>query len=363
MTKFYTLEIEDIIKETIDCVSIGLKIPEEWKNTFKYIQGQYITLKLNLDGKEYRRSYSICTSPVTEQKFRIAVKKVKNGKISPWLNETLKKGDKVEVMPPMGNFHIPLDPKVSRSFVCYAGGSGITPMMSIIKTILHAEQGSGITLFYANQDERSIIFKKELEEIKSRYPGRLEIYHILNTGITVEDPLFKGIMTQEKVSALIEKFINDLGKARHHFICGPGPMMLNVTEALQLAGVPKENVHLEYFAAPADTSEMIQQPIPPTPGNGTFKSKVTIICDGESKELELGADDTILEAALAANIDAPYACQGGSCCTCRARLMEGKVEMKVNYALLDSEVKDGYILTCQSRPLTPIVIVDYDKGR
>ena len=361
MSKFYKLKVIDVVRETADSVSVAFQIPDEFKNIFKYTQGQYITLKLNLKGEEIRRSYSICSSLVEDRELRIAIKMVRNGRGgSIYLNENIKVGDSMEMMPPMGNFYTDLNSSNRKKYILFAGGSGITPMLSILKTTLFVEPQSNIVLFYGNLNESAIIFKKQLENLVEKYSQRLKIYHILDQPCIGHDDTFNGIMSVDKTKMLMGKFVN-LASSNEYFICGPGGMMTNVVAALQDLKIDKSKVHVEYFVAPVDTSQIVEQRN--TPDNLTFTSKVTIICDGDRTELELGADDTILEAALGANIDAPYACQGGSCCTCRAKLIEGKVEMKVNYALLDSEVDQGYILTCQSRPLTPTVIVDYDKGR
>jgi ring-1,2-phenylacetyl-CoA epoxidase subunit PaaE len=362
MAKFFDAKISDIRRETADCVSVAIELPAEAKDIFKYTQGQYITFKVNVNGEELRRSYSICTSPVTDSEIRVAVKKVEGGRVSTFFNEKLKVGDVLPVMPPMGNFHTPLKSENKKHYVLFAGGSGITPMLSILKTTLDAEIQSKVTLFYGNQDEDAIIFKAELDRLESKFEGRLKVYHILNEPKKEEnkkDHLFVGIMMPEKNKDLMDKFIN-INDDIEVFICGPAGMMAAVEETCHLLNVDKKRVHLEYFSAPADTSETVE--VAEGAKDATFESKVKIISDGEEYELTLGADDTILDAALDANIDAPYACRGGSCCTCRAKLLEGKVVMKVNYALLDWEVEDGYILTCQSIPVTPHVVVDYDQG-
>jgi ring-1,2-phenylacetyl-CoA epoxidase subunit PaaE len=363
MAKFYKLKVVDVVRETPDCVSVSFDVPNEIKSQYNYIQGQYLTIKSNLNGEELRRSYSICSSPITEKELRVAVKKVKDGRFSTFINDRLKPGDELEVMTPMGNFHSSINAASKKNYVLFAGGSGITPMLSIIKTVLHAEPGSRVTLFYGNNDEASIIFKRQLDQLETQYQERLKIYHIIlnrQGGDQKVDEVLNGIMTIEKNKVLIEKFV-DLKHQNEYFICGPSIMMANVVEALNYFKVPQESIHIEYFSAPVDTSAIVENSGKEIKNNGSFESTVTIICDGDEKTMKLNAEDTILEAALKANMDAPYACQGGSCCTCRAKLLEGKVEMKTNYALSNSEVKEGYILTCQSRPLTPVVIVSYDQ--
>jgi ring-1,2-phenylacetyl-CoA epoxidase subunit PaaE len=362
MAKFFRLKIAEVTRETAESVSVLFEVPEDIKDNFKFVQGQYVTLKLNVNGEELRRSYSICSSPVLNEGLRVAVKKVQGGRVSGYINDKLKAGEEMEVMVPMGNFFTKMDPVHKKKYVLFAGGSGITPMISILKTVLVKEPMSSVLMFYGNQNEDAIIFKSQLDELEKKYAGKLKIYHVLNEPQKEEnkiDVLFTGIMLPEKVTALVQKYV-DLKDDNEFFICGPSPMMANVVESLKLLNAPEQKVHVEYFSAPPDTSESvgIEQPM----GNSTFSSEVTIVCDGDETTLTLGADEVILDAALAANIDAPYACRGGSCCTCRAKVIEGKVIMKVNYALLESEVEQGYILTCQSMPITPTVVVDYDQG-
>jgi len=355
MSRFHSLTIKEVTQETADCVSIAFQIPANLSNDFKYLQGQYITFKLNVEGQEIRRSYSVCSSPLTDADLRVAVKKVKNGKGSTFLNEHIKAGDVLEVMTPMGNFYTPMNAANKKEYILFAGGSGITPMLSIIKSVLKAEPLSTIQLFYGNENEASIIFKQQLASLEQEAAGKLKVHHILNQAESAHDPIYKGIMTTEKVAALMSNFVK-VNSNTEIFICGPTPMMQNVEQTLQNLNVPKVQVHLEYFTAPVDAAA-VAEPI------GAKKASLTIILDGDEVVTDLLPDETILEAALRINLDAPYACQGGSCCTCRALLVEGKVEMKVNYALLDAEVKQGFILTCQSHALTDTIVVDYDKGK
>lgn len=356
MSKFHSLKVVDVKQETSDAVSIAFEVPENLKSDYKYTQGQYLTLKLNVNGEEIRRSYSICSTH-TEKELRVAIKRVKGGKGSNFIGDKIKVGDSVEVMIPMGNFYTVLNPSNKKNYVLFAGGSGITPMMSIIKTVLAVESQSTIVLFYGNQNEVSTIFKKQLDDLASKNTDRLKVYYIFNEGHETADELLKGMMTIEKSDALIENFV-DLKFDNEFFVCGPLVMMDNVKKALEDRKVDKNRVHIEYFTTP------VELPKPADSGKAGYISSVaTIILDGDERTIEIPAGETILQAALDASMDAPYACRGGSCCTCRAKLIEGKVTMDVNYALLDSEVAEGYILTCQSHPITPTVIVDYDKGR
>jgi ring-1,2-phenylacetyl-CoA epoxidase subunit PaaE len=360
MAKFYKLRVADVTRETADCVSIAFEIPENAKDDYKYIQGQYLTLKLDINGEDVRRSYSICTSPVADSELRVAVKKVKDGKGSTYINNSVKVGDYIEVMTPMGNFYTELNPSQRKQYVLFAGGSGITPMLSIIKTVLRVEPGSSLVLFYGNQDEDSTIFGKQLDELEQSNKDRLKVYYIFNQPRTQVSDLHRGLMTKEKVRSLMESYVGQ-GQNNEFFICGPTPMMDNVKTALADLNVGKDTVHIEYFTPPIEESRLKE--INSSDKPQYVRSEVTVICDGDERTFMLEPDQNILDAALAANIDAPYACKGGSCCTCRALLEEGKVEMAVNFALLESEVEEGYILTCQSHALTPKLVVNYDKAR
>lgn len=355
MSRFHSLTVKEVTRETADCVSISFQIPAHLSSDFKYFQGQYITFKLNVNGQEIRRSYSVCSSPLTDADLRVAVKKVKDGRGSIFLNEHVKPGDVLELMPPMGNFYTEMNASNNKEYILFAGGSGITPMLSIIKTVLKAEPNSKIQLFYGNENEASIIFKQQLNALEQESNGKLKVHHVLNQADANTPEIYKGIMTQDKVLSLLKSFVQ-ITSNTEIFICGPTPMMQNVEQTLISLNVPKPQVHLEYFTAPVDVNAT-------EPVVGAKKASLTIILDGDEVVTELLPDESILEAALRINLDAPYACQGGSCCTCRALLTEGKVDMKVNYALLDAEVKQGFILTCQSYALTDNVVVDYDKGR
>ncbi|TND07832.1 MAG: ring-1,2-phenylacetyl-CoA epoxidase subunit PaaE [Bacteroidetes bacterium] len=356
MAKFHPLKIAEITRETADCVSVVFDVPVALQNDYKYIQGQYLTLKLMIGGEEIRRSYSVCSSPTADKELRVAIKKVKDGRGSSYMNDLAKAGDTIEVMTPMGNFHSPLDPANKKHYVLFAGGSGITPMMSIIKTVLKDEPGSSITLIYGNRDEASVIFKKQIDALVSAHASRLRVHHVLESGAS--DALHSGLLTAEKSKELISSHI-DLEGNNEYFICGPGPMMENVKQALTGLGADQKRIHIEYFtavisetAAPAENK---------TAGEN-ITSKVTVIMDGEKTTFELATDGpAVLDMALDAGLDVPFACKGAVCCTCRAKVLEGKMIMDNNFALTDDEVEQGYVLTCQSHPVTPTVVVDYDQ--
>jgi ring-1,2-phenylacetyl-CoA epoxidase subunit PaaE len=354
MSKFNSLQVVDVVRETADAVSVAFKVPESLQKEYTFKQGQYLTLKFKIDGEELRRSYSICSS-YYENELRVAIKKVKDGRVSTHIFNNLKAGDAVEVMTPMGNFYTEMNAGNKKTYVLFAGGSGITPMFSIMKTVLKDEPQSRIILFYGNNDESSIIFKKQIEELGVKNADRLNIIHVLNAAPAHHPDLLKGMMTKEKNMELIKNYV-DTAVPAEYFICGPGVMMDNVVAALKELKIDESKVHIEYFSSPV-SAETVKPSADVTKG-----ATATIIIDGDEHVIELQDNEAILEAALRVGLDAPYACQGGSCCTCRALLQEGKVEMAVNYALSASEVKQGFILTCQSRPTTPTVVVNYDKG-
>ncbi len=353
--KFHSLKVVDVKPETNDCVSVGFEIPDNLKNEFSYIQGQYLTLRFKINGEELRRSYSICTTP-KDAALRIAVKKVKDGRVSTYINEKLKSGDVVETMVPVGNFFTELHQYNKKVYNLFAAGSGITPIISILKTILLIESQALVNLFYGNTNEDTVIFKNELDELKSNFDNRLHLFHVFSKPKNGVDPLYSGRLTKEKTILLTEKNI-DLNLNNEFFVCGPNEMMLSVKEALEALKIPKNKIHLEFFGTPPDVVKDASSQSLAVP------AELTIICDGEERVVFIEPHQSVLEAALDANLDAPFACRAGSCCTCRAKVVEGKVIMDVNYALLDSEVEEGYILTCQSHAITPTLTVDYDNGK
>ncbi len=355
MSRFHSLKVVDVNRETADAVSVAFEVPADIKQGFTYKQGQYLTLKFTINDEELRRSYSICSSPLDENELRVAVKKVKDGRVSGYINDNLKVGDVVEVMNPMGNFYSEMNPSNKKNYILFGGGSGITPLFSILKTVLKSEPDSKVTLFYGNNDELSVIFNKQIELLALSNADRLNVVHVLNTPPVGHPELLKGMMTKEKNIELVKNYV-DLNADNVYFICGPGPMMESVVAALNELKINESQIHVEYFSAPVNAEE-----VKPS-ADAASGASATIIIDGDSHAVVLGENETILEAALRIGLDAPYACQGGSCCTCRALLQDGKVQMAVNYALSASEVKQGFILTCQSRPTTASIVVNYDKG-
>lgn len=356
MARFHTLKIKDIRRETSDAVSIAFDIPLAIQHEYQFKQGQYITIKLIVNGEEIRRSYSICTSPYSEKELRVAVKEVKDGRASTLMNRSWKVGDTVEVMTPMGNFYSVLSGNNKKQYVLFAGGSGITPMMSILKSVLYIEKQSTITLVYANRDEDSVIFKSELEKLVADHSERLKLVNVYDNPKTQVSDLQKGLLSVDRVKAILENYggVN----ADEYFICGPGPMMENIKHALEGLKIANEKIHIEYFSAVVDA---VNRAASNEPTGAPINSDVTVIQYGIETQLKLNTSGlTILDAAIDAGVDAPFSCKGAVCCTCRAKVIEGKVKMDANFALTDAEVEEGFVLTCQAHPLTEKVVIDFD---
>lgn len=358
MPSFHPLTIKDIRRETDQCVSISFDIPAQLKDEFAYKQGQYLTLRLDINGEQLRRSYSLCSSPAVDADPRIAVKAIENGRASNYLNNGIKPGDTLEVMRPMGNFYVDMPATEQMHVVAFAAGSGITPIMSLMKTALNANANNKFTLFYGNRDQQQIIFKDELDKLQSTFGNRLQIHHILSRETTA-DPLFTGRISAEKCSDLMAHF-EDTQSADHYFLCGPFDMINAIRASLKQKGIADEKVHFELFTTEAPDEDKKQAVAEENGLEMVASSQVTVVLDGEETVVTVTNRDNILDAVLDAGLDAPYACTGGSCCTCRAKVLKGKAIMDVNYALTEKEVAAGYILTCQSHPTTSEMVVDYD---
>ncbi|KWV59603.1 phenylacetic acid degradation protein [Rhizobium altiplani] len=358
MARFHSLQVTDVKRETRDAVVVTLAPLDEDRGAFDFTQGQYLTFRRQFDGEELRRSYSICAGR-DEGILRVGIKRVDGGCFSTWANEELKIGDTMEAMPPMGAFFTAIEPEISKSYIGFAAGSGITPVLSIIKTTLAREPHSRFTLVYANRQISSIMFREELDDLKNSYLGRLSILHVLESEAQDID-LFTGRIDTEKCAALFRHWI-DLKSVDTAFICGPEPMMLTIAAALRDHGMREEQIKFELFASSQ-------------PGRARRKSEsaaladrdaaceATVTLDGATRVFKMPKQgQTLLEAALENNMDAPYACKAGVCSTCRARVIEGETEMEVNHALEDYEVRQGYVLTCQCYPLSDRVVVSYDQ--
>jgi ring-1,2-phenylacetyl-CoA epoxidase subunit PaaE len=357
MAKFHSLKVSDVKRETPEAVSVAFEVPVQLAADYQYKQGQYLTLKLKVNGEEIRRSYSVCTSPFAEKELRIAIKEVAGGKASTFINRQLKVGDVLEVMTPMGNFHSPLSGSNKKNYVLFAGGSGITPMMSILKSVLYIEKQSTITLIYANKNEDSTIFKKEIEKIAADNKDRVKVVFVYENPSQPIAELYKGVLTKEKTKAIIENHV-DLNLNNEFFICGPAPMMENIKQVLEQLKIEKEKVHIEYFTS---VIEAVANAEKASSGGASGTCEVTIMQYGNPTVFNLETNGhSILDAAIENGVDAPFSCKGAVCCTCRAKVLEGKVSMDANFALTDSEVAEGYVLTCQAHPLTPKVVLDYD---
>lgn len=356
----HKIKVADVRRESPDCVSVSLDIPNELRDTFEYKAGQYISLKADIEGEEVRRSYSLCSSPL-DNEWRVAIKKVYKGKFSTYANEQLKKGDVLEAFPPDGNFTITMDPTHKKHYVAFAAGSGITPILSLIKTVLYSEPMSSFTLFYGNRNAKSIIFKEELEGLKNKFLTRFKLFHVLSRQPS-DSPLFDGRIDADKCERLYNLILSNQDPDEF-FICGPSAMIFDLKEKLEGFGFDKKQIHFELFSSPEDHKKDLshRKNVKESKAAGS-KSKVSIKLDGKVIEFELDQDgQNILDAGIAHGADLPYSCKGGVCSTCKARLEKGDVEMEVNYALEDDEVERGYILTCQSHPRSEEVFVDYDQ--
>lgn len=355
-TKFYPLQVEKINPETNDAVSVSFDVPDDLKEIFNYKQGQYLTLKTNIDGKEVRRSYSLCSSPL-DNHWRVAIKKVPGGLFSTYASEVLKPGDTIEVMPPNGRFYKELDATHAKNYMAFAAGSGITPILSIIETTLRTEPKSSFTLVYGNRNRNNIIFKEELEALKNRFIERFRLYHILSREKT-DAPLNHGRIDGEKCAYVFNKLV-DVKSIDEYFLCGPEEMIFGVKDYLEAQQIDRSKIHFELFTTNKKNSAFTTLKTGHT-DNGLM-SKITVKLDGIEQSFNLAYDgESILDAALHEGADLPFACKGGVCCTCKARLTKGEVIMEVNYGLEPDEVAAGFILTCQSHPKTAVVNVDFD---
>jgi ring-1,2-phenylacetyl-CoA epoxidase subunit PaaE len=354
---FHPLRIKEVRRETSDCVSVLFDVPAGIQKDFQFSQGQSLTMRAQLNGEEIRRTYSICSSPL-DNEWRIAIKKVEGGLFSTFANEQLKKGDALEVMPPVGSFYTELSPANTKKYIAFAAGSGITPVISLIKTTLAKEPAAFFTLVYGNRMRNSIIFFEELEGLKNKYIDRFNLVHILSRERT-DSPLNSGRIDGSKLAELT-RLIN-YSIYDEFFICGPEEMIFSVKKFLEEAGVDKKKIHFELFTTPGQAKQLTVNSQQSTIDGGP-KSKIQVKLDGRSFDFDLAFDSSvpILDAALKQGIDLPFACKGGVCCTCKARLLEGEVNMDVHWGLEEEEIKQGYILTCQSHPKTERVVVDFD---
>lgn len=356
--KFHNLKILDVRRETPDCVSVAFEVPPALKDIFDYIPGQYLTLRKEIKGEDIRRSYSICSGKT--EPLRVAIKQVEGGKFSTFANTSLRQGDSLDVMTPMGNFHVPLLPGHQNLYVGIAAGSGITPIISLIKAILKTEPGSRFVLFYGNSRFDSIIFREELESLKNKYLGRFSVHHVLSRENLGKNDLFSGRIDKARMAS----FCNHLfvpTEVNSFFLCGPEALIQDAREVLEERKVPSSAIHYELFTSPTQKTTIAKTPPSQREFDPDLESRVTIQLDGDSFDFTLPfGGDSILDVALKGGADLPFACKGGVCCTCRAKLIEGEVDMDLNYALEPEEVEAGFVLTCQAHPRSARVKLDFD---
>jgi ring-1,2-phenylacetyl-CoA epoxidase subunit PaaE len=353
---FHTLTVAETVPETADAMSIRFDVPEELRETFRFKPGQHLTLKTEIGGEEVRRNYSLCVAP-QDGTVKVTVKRIAGGIFSNWANETLKPGDRIEVMPPHGSFTWEFEPGARNHYVGFAGGSGITPVISLLKTALTTEPESRFTLLYGNRDSQSVIFLEELARLKNRFMGRLEIHHFLAEE-SEDIELFNGMLDRSKCEEVLTHLV-DPAEPAAFFICGPGPMMDAAEEALAAHNVASDRIHLERFTADRPSAALeAQMQMLQSKAQGLT---MMVTLDGRKRRVAFDAGaGNILDSARQAGLPAPYACKAGVCATCRARVVSGEVEMAARYGLSDEEIAAGYVLTCQSVPKGEGVELDYD---
>lgn len=350
---FYNLTVNEVIKETEDCVSLSFNVPEEIKEKFDFISGQYLTLKTKINGEDVRRSYSLCSEPSTGI-LKVAIKRVEDGLFSSFANQHIQHGDSMESLPPAGNFKHKPHAEAEKNYVLFAAGSGITPILSILKSILSHEPSSRVVLFYGNKGFHSVIFREEIESLKNRFLNRLSVNHIFskeNLGNTLQ----KGRIDREKCENLFQAFLAHID-IDAVYICGPEQMTLDIRDVMLEKDIPKKNIHLELFGT--SIKKESKKAVNKGP---SFDSLIALKLDGDEYEFPLNTSgENILDAAQKIGVDLPFACKGGVCCTCKAKILEGSVNMDVNYGLEQDEIDAGYVLTCQAHPTTEKVIISFD---
>ncbi|HSV60698.1 MAG TPA: 1,2-phenylacetyl-CoA epoxidase subunit PaaE [Variovorax sp.] len=356
---FHPLRVRAIEPDTQEAVIVSFDVPQDLREVFGFTQGQYLTLRTDIDGQDLRRSYSICAG-VDDGELRVGVRKVRGGVFSNWINEHLKPGDTVSVMAPQGRFFVPLDPKARRHHVGIAGGSGITPILSIMKTVLAREPLSRFTLVYGNRLLQSTMFKEEIEDLKNRYMARLSLQHVFSDEHT-DAPINHGVMNREKIGEFLASVVpaKDID---HAYVCGPFQMNDEAEAALLAAGVPEERIHIERFGVALPASGPVGAVVHEAKPGDAESARIVIVRDGLSREISFSKQQpSILDAASAAGLEVPFSCTSGVCGTCRAKLIEGQVRMERNFALDKKEVANGFVLTCQAHPLTERVVLSFDE--
>ncbi len=354
---FHPLRVRSVLPDTDEAVIVSFDVPHDVADEFRFTHGQHLTVRQELAGVEHRRSYSICAG-TADGELRVGVRKVPGGVFSTWINEHLKPGDTLQVMAPEGRFFVPLAPTEARHYLGIAGGSGITPILSIMKTVLAREPNSRFTLIYGNRRQKSTMFKEEIEDLKNRYLTRL-VLHMVFSQEQMDVPLNGGRLSRDKIGEFLDRLV-DPKTIAHAFVCGPHGVNDEAEAALLAAGLPPEHIHIERFGVPLPAGGVPMKQLP-REGDATH-AKVVIVRDGLSREIEFRSDHpSILDAAADAGLEVPFSCKSGVCCTCRAKLLEGEVRMERNFALEKHEVAAGFVLTCQSHPLTERVVLSFDE--
>jgi ring-1,2-phenylacetyl-CoA epoxidase subunit PaaE len=354
---FYPVTVSDVRRETSDCVSIAFDIPEAFKGKFAFTAGQYINVRAVVGDRELRRSYSLCSAPYSGQ-WRVAIKRVEGGQFSQWANALLRGGDELEIMPPDGRFLFVPEANAKRNVLLLAAGSGITPILSILTTLLEREPKSRVTLVYGNRRVRDIIFKETIEDLRDRYLSRFQLIHCLS-GEAQESPLANGRLDAEKVSRIL-KTIVPAATLDAVYVCGPHEMIDSCVAATREAGVLESKIHKELFGLPVPKHVPID--VTSDVGGGVDSASVTVVADGIERVLQVPyRGESVLEISLAAGIDAPFACKAGVCSTCRARVLSGEIKMDANFTLEQHEIDRGFVLTCQSHPITDTVRITFDE--
>lgn len=352
---FHSLKVAEIRRETADCVSVAFDIPAELKSAYEYQPGQYLTLRATIGGNDVRRSYSICSAPF-EKFCRVAIKQVEGGVFSTWANHELKAGDDLQVMTPMGGFVPEINADTKKHYVLVGAGSGVTPLISIAKTVMREEPKSEVSMILGNRQFQSIIFRDELEDMKDMHLGRFRVFHVLS-GEPNDIALLHGRVDNAKLEGFMSTFLahNPVDAV---FLCGPQGMTEAARDFFIAKGVAEDAVHLELFgtALPQGAPKKVESTV-----DESDLCEVSVIYDGQQTDFKMSKGAMVLDEAQKAGLDIPYSCKGGMCCTCRAKVMEGEANMVVNYALEPGEVNAGYVLTCQTQPVSAKLVVDFDQ--
>ena len=353
---FHSLKILDVTRETSDCISVSFDVPDALRQTFAYRAGQYVTLRAEVGDREFRRSYSLCSAP-HEKQWRVAIKRVDGGMFSQWAHRLLRAGDWIDVLPPDGHFVYEPEPNRARQILLLAAGSGITPVLSILKTALEAESNSQVTLVFGNRRVKDIIFREQIEDLRNRFLTRFQLIHTLS-GEVQEAPMANGRIDGAKLASVIPRLVNP-NRIDQVYICGPAAMIEATAVACAVAGVAVEKIHKELFGVPGAVAHAVGASSKPNDTGDT--AIVSVVADGIERELRVSFEgDSVLDVVLASGIDVPYACKAGVCCTCRAQVLEGEVRMDANFTLEQHEVDRGFVLTCQSHPVTDRVRLSFD---